>query len=255
MRRYYRVDVNDPSTFTNNVVEPYLNPAINEELAERYGVDIHGDQLIRIVWAPSLRTTNFKDHGSHTEPYEGRKYPYNGGFRLRITTGFVYKNDDDNDVTVPTIAKVPKNKSFVEQFVYDDLAARKFVVEMKFSLAQMVQMRWAPEPGSQEEGTWCVRNGKRYRISADPRGEYIFCKFIQTPEGDFRSVTSDDVRLIHETFDRALNETEAERLVRKQEEREELDRRLRISEADKEFGLISNALSRTGKKKRIIYGV
>jgi hypothetical protein len=263
-RAYYRIDLQDPSTLHNNCAEPWLNPAYNEELKKRYGCDIHGDQIVKISWAASLRAVAFKDIGFTTLSYTGRKYPFMGGYRLKVTTGFSYYSVDtetgeSHKVTVPSLDKVPFGKVWTEEFAYDDLGARKWVVEMKYTVAQMVRMGWCPPPDTPEGEQWCVRQGKRYRIAPDPKGEYVFGFFIehQVPEeGEYRDVTQADVDAIHAIFNRALNETDEERATRKMAEHEKLQKHLKRSELERDAVAWDEAFTRVfNKKQGVVYGI
>jgi len=253
-REYYRVDLKNTDTLRNGLVEPYLNPAFNDDLLERYGCDVHGDQLVKISWAADIRATQFKDAGAITIPYLGRKYPWRGGFRLKVTTGYSYTDTDGNKVTVRTLADVPQRTAFIEEFEYDDLGARKFVVEMKYTLEQMVKMEWCPPPDTPEGEQWCVRNGKRYRVAPDPKGEYIFGFFIEDKDGEYRDVTALDVQGIHDIFNRALNETDEERVTRKVEEWERIQKRMKLKEAEQELISWEEAIVRVENKRRgVVY--
>ena len=258
-REYYRVDLGDPDTIRNDLVEPYLNPAFNEELLDRYGTDAHGDQLIRVVWAVNLRAWQYKDIGVSTMQYLGRKYPWNGGFRLRVTTGYTYIDNSGKRVTVRHQKLVPKGKLSVEEWEYDDLGARKFVIEMKYSVEQLVKLGWCPDPNTEEGKQWCVRQGKRYKNAPDPKGEYIFCRFLSNeetaPVAEYRDVVYEDIEQIHLIYNRSLNETDAERVERKKKEAELIEKQLRRIETTKELIAWEDAIRRVDNRSRgLVYG-
>lgn len=249
-REYYRVDLSNPMTVRNGLVEPYLDPSYNAELAERYGYDELGDQRVRIAWAAELRQVQYKDEGWRTVEYLGRKYPHGGGFRIKIDDGYIYQSDKGKQVHVKRVEDVPPGKPAVKTFYYDDLGTRKFVVEMKFTLQEMVQLGWCPPPDTPRGEQWCVRGGKRYRSAPDPGGEYVLLYYIEDEAGEYRDVRQEDIDFIHSVINRAQTETEAERVTRRMAERDKIQKALAAEEKQKEAAAWGDALIRVQKRPR-----
>lgn len=215
--RYYKVNLADRSTWRNNLVEPYLDPVFNEELLERYGTDAQGNQKIRISWAVPHTKRHYKVEHNRVTPYTGRKYPYRGAFRLRITRGYIYTDNNGKKVTVTEKSNVPKDKVFVEDSYYDDLAERKFVAEMRLSLPEMIALGLVKNPSLfPNQG---MKNGVRFKDEPNPSGDYVFLFFCQDKFREYRDVTFKDIQRIHDVVNRSNTETDLEYLARKTAER------------------------------------
>jgi hypothetical protein len=252
-REYYKYFLDDPSSFRHHV-EPYLDPRFNDELKETYGCDHHGDPRFRIIWAGTEPMTAFKDTGSETIEYLGKKYPW---MRLRIVKGYTYTNDDGQKVHVTTIPQVPKDKIYTEDITWDDLGVMKFAIEAKYTAEEMVQMGWYPPFDSPEFDMYCVKNGKRYRSRPNPKGEYILAHYIETEKGEYRDVTQADIDRIHEIVARSRNESEEEYLARKMKQREDLARLEQENESynySAQFEKSRIAAEKKLAKGQIIYG-
>lgn len=253
-REYYTYDPSNPTSMRHHV-DPYLDPRFNEELLDMFGTDVHGDPRLRISWAGTLRAKSYRqmEDGSTLE-YEGMKYPY---MRLRTIAGYEYFNDKGQKVTVATMAQVPKDALFVEVFEWDDLGTMKFVLEMKYTYEELVQIRRYPKPDTEEEVEWAHKNGKRIKEDPNPKGEYIFCHYIETHDGRYLEVSDDTIERIRDVFHTATTETEEEYVKRKLEAR----RQLAIAEQEQETlnyaHAVSNSRDRAERKLskgKIIYG-
>ncbi len=253
-RTYYTYNLKDPATLYHHS-EPFLAPMYNEQLLELWGTDVHGDQLLRISWSGTLAAPAFKDVGDSVIEYEGKKYPF---MRLVVNEGFEFHNKDGNLVFVTDVKDVPENTVFAVRKRYEDLGKMMFVLEMKFTAEQLVQQGYYPAFDSPEFDEWCVKNGKRYAPRPNPKGEYRFCNFIQTPDGKYRDVSPADVDNIRQLINRANSETEMEYITRKQEEREKV---FAIAKHEKEAhfaSVVGDSIVRAEKKLakgKIIYGV
>lgn len=254
-REYYTYDPSNPVTMQLHV-EPYLDPRFNEELLEIFGKDPHGDPRLRIVWGGTLRAVAFRHMEDGTSmQYDGMKYPY---MRIRVIKGYHYYTPDGKRVRVMTRDRVPKDALFSEDFDYDDLGQMKFVLEMKYTAEEMVQIQRYPVPGSDEEVGWCFKNGKQYRAEPNPLGEYIFCHYIETEDGRFADVTQNTIDSIRNIFNTATTETEAEYVKRKLETRQQLLIAAKEKEALDYADHVDNARIRAEKKLgkgKILYSV
>ena len=204
-REYYTYDPQNPVSMRHHV-EPYLDPRFNEELLDMFGTDVHGDQRLRIVWAGMLRAGSYRQmENGDTLRYEGMKYPY---MRLRTIAGYEYFNDKGQKVTVATMAQVPKDALFVEVFEWDDLGVMKFALEMKYTFEELVQIRRYPKPDTDEEIGWATKNGKRIKDDPNPKGEYIFCHYIETHDGRYLEPSEATIESIRDIFHTATTESE-----------------------------------------------
>jgi len=259
-REYYTYDMSRAETLKRHV-EPYLDPRYNQELLDAYGTDPHGDQLVRIVWAGTLPRVNYReDKNGNTEAYDGCKYPF---MRIKDTIGYTYLDKHGKRVTVTKFHQVPDDALFTEEFRYYDLGVMKFVIEMKFTHAQMVQLGYYPKANTPDAGlrgahiTPRDKRYKRYRQAPNPNGEYMFVHYIETPEGEYRDVTQADIDQIHFIIRRAMGESEQEFLTRKVAEREALAKKEEEDKAMRDAAIAEAAIIRAEKKLargKIIYG-
>lgn len=253
-REYYSYNPRDPLSLVPRSA-PYLSERFNEELLEKYGTDIWGDQRIRIVWAPEVdQLQYYEDQHGNTYSYQGKRYPY---MRIERVIGFCYRNAKGEHVTVTTEDRVPEGAIAEPVTIKEDLPKLHFVVEMKYTLEEMIALKWCPDPATTEGEAWCVRNGKRYRDTPDPRGEYMLAYPIVTADGQYRDVTDDDLRHIHEIVRRVRTESPEEYVARKKDEFEKLTAVAEAEKAEKEADKWSDAFIRAerrqAQKGRIIF--
>lgn len=243
-REYYTYDPSNPVSMCHHA-EPYLDPRFNEELLTMFGRSANGDQKLRIVWAGTLRAKSFRhmEDGTTLE-YDGMRYPY---MRLRTIRGYTYYKGNVKN-TVTRCEQIPKNALFCEDFEYDDLGTMKFALEMKYSYAEMVQLKKYPIPGSDEEANWCIRSGKRYRVPPNPQGEYLLCHFIETSDLRYADVTQQTIDSIREIMHTAMTETEEEYIARKLKAREDLAEMEKKQEKLDYADNVDNAIIRAEKK-------
>jgi hypothetical protein len=251
-REYYTYDPRNPETLCHHQ-EPYLDPRFNEELLEAAGTDIHGDPRMRIVWAGSLRQTNFKvmDDGSVLE-YEGMKYPY---MRVRMVRGYIYHDRNGNRVSTTSMIGIPDKTPFVEDIVWYDLGHMKFVLEMKYTYEELVKLGRYPVPGSKEDKEWHENKrykGKRMRLDPNPNGEYLFAHYIETPDGRYMDMNDDMMDKIRSVIFNATSQTEEAYI----EQKLELRKKAAIAAQEAESLRLSDAISnaRIAAEKRLARG-
>lgn len=253
-REYYTYDPTNPATMVHHS-EPYLDPRFNAELLDLFGVDQHGDQRVRIVWGGTLTAPAVRHMEDGTiREYLGMKYPF---MRLRVITGFKYQDSDGHQVTVSAEKYVPKGKPFGPVFDWEDLGIMKFVIEMKFTYEEMVQLGYYPKPGSKDETTYTRKKGRKFRLEPNPKGDYIFCHYIETPDGQYADVTDEWIDRIRFILNRAQTETEQEYVARKLEAREKLAALTQEQEDLRLSAAIDDARGRAESKLargKILYG-
>lgn len=242
-REYYTYDPKDPSSWTVKAA-PWLDPRFNDELLKRHGADMWGDQLIRIAWAGDIESWNYWIDGNGiAHRYKGYKYPYS---RYTLVTGFQYLNAEGKKVTVASPAAVPPGRASVPLTEKRDLPKLHFVVEMKFTLDQLVGMGWASDPDSEVQ--WSTRHGVRVAEAPNPKGEYVLAYPIVDKQERYRDVVQADLDHIHEIVNRSKTETEEERLVRKQEEHARMALVMALEEEDKNLGIWDKVMTEAERK-------
>lgn len=252
-QQYYEYDVKRPDTLVPHE-PPVLDPVFNELLLDVWGTCPNGDPRLRIVWGGSEPATRYKDVGDRTIAYEGRKYQV---IRIKKTTGWVYRDDKGRTVVAAKPNMVPKDKVAVEQFDYFDLGRMRWILEMKYTAEECVASGWYPEPDSEREASWGMKDGKRYADPPDPKGMYVMAKVFETPDGKYRDVQMSDIEAVVETIRTAENETEYERFVRKREQYLAMKRAKAIAKEEWKNAQIQDAIVRAEKKLargKIIYG-
>lgn len=243
-REYYKYDMGNPATLVHHQ-PPYMDPRFNAELKERYGEDKHGDQRIRIVWAGTERQVQFReDRNQKVQEYMGMKYRF---IRLRKDIGCEYM-ENGKKVFVTSVDRVPEGATFAFVPHWDDLGIMKFAIEMKFTAVEMTQMGWYPEMDKQGINDFCRKNGQKYRAEPNPNGEYIFIHYIETKEGTYKDLEQADLDAIHYMFHRSLNETEAEFIIRREDEMNKITKLTNKQEDQQLTDLIANARVNAEKK-------
>lgn len=212
-KAYYEYELMNRKTWFHHIA-PHINPAFNAELLERYGVDAHGDQRFRFIWAGTLRATNFHFTGQETIPYDGMKYEF---LKHRVVVGYTYFDAQGNTQTVRDRRLVPKGKMYLESTKLEGLGLMRFVLEAKYTYSEMVEMGYYPPAGTKAADNFCYKDGNRYR-ALDPRGEYRLCFPIVDGNNKYRDVNRADLEEVHRIVNEAKNETPAEYVERKQQE-------------------------------------
>lgn len=253
-REYYTYDPTNPASMVQHA-EPYLDPRFNEELKHLFGVDLHGDQRVRVVWGGSEPAISFKQMpDGKSLQYLGKKYPY---MRVRNVRGYIYIDKEGKKVTVKSIDRVPEGHPAVEDIIYDDLGIMKFVLEMKFTHAELIAMGRYPLPD--DAHAWVHDKTMTYRIKADPNpnGEYIYAHYIETPDGEFCDMTDAWLDQIKMILNRAQTETEEEYIVRKMDARNKLAILTQEAADLKYADAVENARIKAEKKLsrgKVLYG-
>lgn len=218
-KEYYTYDMARESTLFQHEPPSFDLTGFNKQLVELAGKDPYGDPRIRIAWSDSLsKVKYYEDANGVFQKYKGKKYPF---MRVRRISGYSFYDKKGVKTTVTSVDKIPKDRPFVVEHTMGDLGVMKYVVEMKYTLDELIKLGYYPEDRKERE-KWGVSNGQRYADVPDARGDYMVCFYIETPDGGYRDVVQADLEAIKEIWYRAHNESDREYVERKQAEVEKI---------------------------------